>query len=436
MRNFFDLQIIRFSVFCFIIIGSFLSGYPRSPEDIENPNLKDRRQYVADPDGLVDEVSEQNINSILADLRQKTGAEGSVVVVSSLDGIPIEEFSEKIFTKWGIGKSDRDNGFLIVLAVNDRQARIETGYGLEGLIPDITAKEIIDKTMVPQLKEGKVGLGLLGATANINSILTTPEAIEEIKSGQREKWELPPEGDIDGSDLVAFVIWVAVIMFLISLGLYINDSIKIRKKDRLQQAYAWHDRRSLYKFFAIFSLGLGLLPFFLAERKRKRSREAPYSCPRCHQKMVKLNEEEDNNYLSASEDLEERLNTVDYDVWICPDCGEIRRYPFKIKQLLYSECPACHTIALGLKQDRIIRPATNNRAGEGERIYECRHCRHQKHERYTIPRRQNNAAIAAGIAAGSMLGGRNHGGGFGGGSGIGGGFGGGRTGGGGASGRW
>ena len=147
--------------------------------------------------------------------------------------------------------------------------------------------------------------------------------------------------------------------------------------------------------------------------------------------MKRLSEEEDNELLSPSQDFEEKIKTVDYDVWECPKCGTIERFPFKENQSKYTECPKCHTVAMRLVSDVVRVQPTTTREGMGEKIYKCEFCHHRESKPYKIPRKSDGtgAALAAGAVLGSM--GRGGGGGS-----FGGGFGGGMTGGGGASGHW
>ena len=152
-------------------------------------------------------------------------------------------------------------------------------------------------------------------------------------------------------------------------------------------------------------------------------------CPACKGKMHKLNEEEDNNLLSPSQDFEEKINSVDYDVWVCEECGSVERYAFPNKQSKYEECPICHTKALLMVKDHTVVPATTRSTGIGEKIYECKYCHNHTKRRYTIPKKDDGTAAA--LAAGALLGSRG-----GNSGGFGGGFGGGRTGGGGGGGRW
>ena len=402
-----------------------------TPEEIVNPNISDRRVYVADPDNRLNASTKREVNEMLYNLRLKTGAEVGVVVVGSMGDMPIEEFSDKLFSSWGLGKSDRDNGVLILIAVDDKAARLTTGYGVEGIIPDISAKRIIEKDIVPAMREGNLDNAVYNSAASVAAALSDPTVAEELKSSKGEAWERTPESDVDAGDLLALLFLTVGIMFIISWFLYFYDRSRLKKMDRVTQAQVWHSRRPTYIGLAIGSLGFGLIPYLLAERQRKKTRNKPMECPTCKAKMHKLSEEDDNAYLSPSQDLEEHLNTVDYDVWVCPECGTIERYPFKVNQKTYTECPVCHTTALRMVRDHTLTPATYRSAGVGERIYECMYCHHKKNDRYTIPRKENNVAAAA--VAGSILGGMsggNRGGGFGGG------FGGGRTGGGGASGRW
>lgn len=81
-------------------------------------------------------------------------------------------------------------------------------------------------------------------------------------------------------------------------------------------------------------------------------------CPNCHSKMHKLQEDEDNKYLTPAQDLEEQLESIDYDVWLCDTCGEVDVYPFPNKRTIYSECQQCHARTSYLESDRISHNQT------------------------------------------------------------------------------
>lgn len=402
-------------------------------DEVPNVNKADRREYVSDPAAVVPSGVKNRVNMRLDSLRKATSIEFTVVVVPSIGDETIEDFSEEIFTSWGIGKKDKDNGVLLVLVPEDRKVRIETGYGVEGALPDIACKRIIQNAVVPAMREDNIGEALDASTKLISAALTDPSVAEELRSEQPDATgdeinTLPKEV------LFKFAKIVIGIVFIFMLVMFIIDLITIRRRDNYSKALAWRSHLTMYFLGALFSLGLGL-PFALLALFFYRSyRTRRIKCDTCGTKMNRMSEEEDNKYLSLSQDLEEQLKTVDYDVWVCPKCGTIERIPYKERQTKYTECPKCHTVAMHLKCDKIIVPPTTRSEGVGERIYECEFCHHQHRERYKIPRKDDGTGLlAAGAILGSGLG--RGGDGFGGG-GFGGGFGGGSTGGGGASGSW
>lgn len=399
------------------------------PDDIHNPNTENRMVYVADPGNLVSLAAKDRANKTLWQLRQKTGAEVAVAVVPSIGDMPPEEFAEKVFTSWGLGKKDKDNGVLVLIVPGQRVARIQTGYGVEGIITDVGAKHIINSTVTAHMREKDLDGAVTSVASRIAGVLSDPEAAAELKSQSKEAWEQEEVPPVTADDIMTFAGWVALAMLLVAAVMFFIDWRDTRRRDRFGRAVHWRRHRWLYWTLAVLSAGLAIPVALLAEFKYRRARNKPMVCGVCGHKMRKLGEKEDNAMLSPSQDLEERLGTVDYDVWVCPECGAVERYPFREKQLKYSECPRCHTVAMCLVQDHTLQPATVRHTGTGEKVYECQYCRNQKRHRYVIPKKEDLAAAA--LAAGAIAGSRR-----GGGGGFGGGFGGGSTGGGGATGRW
>lgn len=417
--------------FLSLIILLLAAGTPSEyrPDDIQNPNIRDRRVYVSDPADLVGNKAESEANAVLWKLRQNTGAEVALVVVPNTGGYTREEFATRLFDKWKLGKSDKDNGVLILIVPDQREAWIATGYGVEGVLPDISAAKVINRSVVPYMKEGDLDAAVVAVTKDVANILSDPQAAEELKSSKQDVWNEMPESDITTEEMITFVIVVICLVACVAYFWYFSNKRKFKKLDRYTQARAWAEDQTYFLLLAILSLGLGLIPYILVRKKYHKLRNAPMQCPACRANMNKLNEEEDNNLLSPSQDLEEKINSVDYDVWVCPDCGTVEKYAFPNKHSIYEECPHCHTKAMYLVRDHTVMAPTVRSSGIGERIYDCKYCHNQTRKRYTIPKREDGRAAA--LAAGAILGsGRSTGGGFGGG------FGGGRTGGGGGGGRW
>ncbi|MDE6297745.1 MAG: TPM domain-containing protein [Muribaculaceae bacterium] len=408
-----------------------------SPQDMPNVQVADRSQYISDPGNLLSAETKEMVNHRLADLRQQTTAEIVVALPPDIGDTPIEEWSEQLFTLWGIGKSDKDNGLLIVIAPEQRKARIQTGYGMEGVLPDISCKNIIGKAIVPAMREGDIDAAVNNSTTLIAEAVTDPAVAEELRSDEADNYE-GAMNTISSETIWGFIRIVSWCVFLFALFCFCRDLYTGRKLDNYRKAMLWREHLPTFFWCSLLSMGAGLIFFILAFWFYRSIRTKKRKCPTCGHKMRRLNEEEDNVLLTPSQDFEERLKTVDYDVWECPECGTVERLPFKAKQLRYTPCPSCGTIAMGLSGSRVLVPPTTRSAGQGVKTYECKFCHHREEKPYIIPKKDDGAAaaLAAGAILGSMGSGRRGGGGGFGGGGFGGGFGGGSTGGGGASGGW
>ena len=135
--------------------------------------------YVSDYAGVIDEASKTQMERILASLKEKTGAEVAVVTVDTMAPYAtIEEFTIELATKWGVGKRGEDNGVLIALAIQERKTRIEVGYGLEGIIPDGLAGQILDQSMLPSLRAGEYGPGLLKGVEAVAGIIAKEKGVD------------------------------------------------------------------------------------------------------------------------------------------------------------------------------------------------------------------------------------------------------------------
>ena len=116
--------------------------------------------YVNDFANVLSAETKQTIIKDSAALQQKTGAQIVVVTINSLEGQVLETYSLNLLRDWGIGDKIKNNGVLILLSVNDRQSRIEVGYGLEGQLPDGKTGRIQDDYMLPYYKNNQFDEGI------------------------------------------------------------------------------------------------------------------------------------------------------------------------------------------------------------------------------------------------------------------------------------
>jgi len=127
------------------------------------------RGYVNDFASVLTSKDIVALKALCSDLEKETTVEMAIVTVNTTNPKSIGEYAGELFSEWGIGKKDKDNGVLILLAVQDRKVRIEVGYGLEGVILDNFANSIIEEVMVPELKKGQYYTGLKEAAKVIVS---------------------------------------------------------------------------------------------------------------------------------------------------------------------------------------------------------------------------------------------------------------------------
>src|SRR5262245_1274139 len=115
---------------------------------------------VVDQTGTLSSGDIAQLTQTLADLERRKGSQIAVLIVPTTDGEAIEPFSLRVAEAWKIGRKKVDDGALLVIAKNDRRLRIEVGYGLEGVLTDVTAKRIIDEVITPKFKSGDFAGGI------------------------------------------------------------------------------------------------------------------------------------------------------------------------------------------------------------------------------------------------------------------------------------
>lgn len=125
---------------------------------------------VVDPAGVLDARWEGRLSDLSRAARARNGGTGpqlQYLLVSTLDGEPIEDYSMRVAEAWKLGTKGKDDGVLVVVAVKDRKVRIEVGGGLEGGLTDAQSGRIIRSAIVPAFREGRYGEGLHAAGQQI-----------------------------------------------------------------------------------------------------------------------------------------------------------------------------------------------------------------------------------------------------------------------------
>ena len=155
---------------------------------------------VTDLANIIDAATEADLDRQLDQLERQTSSEIAVVTVASLDGAPIEDYAVRLFKAWGIGQAKSDNGVLVLVAPNEREMRIEVGYGLEGILPDGLAGQIIRENFTPRFRENDYNGGIRDGVARVVEVVEkqqalTPEELARFNEGSSDdfpEWAVIP----------------------------------------------------------------------------------------------------------------------------------------------------------------------------------------------------------------------------------------------------
>lgn len=146
-----------------LFVGLFLAGFT-AWADFTVPPLT---SPVVDQAGVLNAGAARSLDSLLREVNAHGRAQVQVLVLKSLEGLPIEEASIRVVDKWQLGTKAKDNGVLFLIAIEDRSLRIEVGQGLEGDLPDIYAKRIIEDQVKPYFKAGDLTGGVFAGVQQI-----------------------------------------------------------------------------------------------------------------------------------------------------------------------------------------------------------------------------------------------------------------------------
>lgn len=127
--------------------------------------------FVSDYANIISVADEQYISSQLSELQSSTTVQVAVVTIKNLGNDTIEGYANSLMKDWGIGQKDNNNGLLILVSLENREVRIEVGYGLEGTITDLQAGNIVNKVMIPSFREGDYSGGIRDAVDVVVGII-------------------------------------------------------------------------------------------------------------------------------------------------------------------------------------------------------------------------------------------------------------------------
>ena len=336
--------------------------------------------WVADPSHHLKPVTVDSLNSLISTLSRETGTEIAVVAVDSTSGFEPFDVALALHRMWRVGQQGRDNGIVVLWVPTQRAVHISVGYGLEGVLPDSRAGRVRDQTIFPAFKRGDFDAGML---AGVEQIATIAREEKDARGSTMSTTNPPPNAqravEAEG-----------------------GRSVSARKKGLIVGG----------------SIGGGLALLGGAAGAARYRRRRPRKCPRGHGRMVRLDETTDDAHLDAGQQLEERLESVDYDVWVCPVCQYSLTIPHKAWFSRYSTCKSCKRRTLETNTLTLIA-ATTSHEGSQQVTERCRNCSWTRTYTRVIPRISQSSGGSGGSSGGGG-GGSSFGGGSAGGGGAGG----------------
>jgi uncharacterized protein len=347
----------RVAILMLAAIPVLLGAAAEPLASIPNPRVQNGT-WVTDMPGALRADTVARLNDTIGAFERATGIEVAVVVIRSLDGASIEESAAKLFAMWGIGKKDRDNGLLLLWSTGDRRVRVEVGYGLEGPLPDGKVGAILDAYVIPRFKSSEFDEGIV---AGVDALLAAARNEEvELPLAATESYE----GDSDSS---------------LPVLLPVLGSIPV---------------------------GVASLIGFRRWRRYRRRH-----CSQCKTRMLLLSDSEDDGRLKEGQVAEERIGSVDYDVWTCPSCSHhfTLRYPKWLTK--YGKCPQCSNRTKS-STEHVITAATTSSSGSARVVEMCAFCSFTNEYTKTLPRIvESSSSSSSGGSSSSSFGGGSSGGG-------------------------
>jgi uncharacterized protein len=398
-------------------------------------------QRVHDFANVLSPADQQSLEQLSQNVERKTTAQLAIVTVKSLDGLTVEEYAHTLFNKWGIGNRQNNNGVLFLIAPNERRMRVETGLGIEPLLPDSLCGELADRHVVPHFKRQDYAGGIKeGASALASVILSDPAAARgdpnsaPVLARTARARAIFANYAVASAAIVLFIIGTIVVWKRLYSTVGFTAVSAITGTIVAIAAYLiWRTPRP-EQFFGWFGGATAATIAGWGFNFMKYRRFGPHGCSKCGTQLELLSEQEEDPKLSAVQQLEEKIGSVDYDVWICPAClnNDTERYIKSFSS--FRECPKCKARTYKEDPQRIIVPATTISSGVAEIEGRCVSCNYKSIRRIKLPMIVLSTPSNSGSSSGGSFGGSFGGGGGGGGGG--GSFGGGSSGGGGASRGW
>ncbi len=194
-----------------------LAAQSYTVETVPNVQVQDARRFTSNPDGILSEGTVAEIDRMCLDLRQKQLAEVVVLVLNSVEPDNLDMFAHNVLNRWGVGWKGANNGLVISVVRRQRDIQFETGYGLEGTLPDALCKRIQTVYMVPPLKAGDYDKGVLDGVRVVYNVLT--DNTEELAALTAAHGERPGATGTSPISFLSMIFFGGLILIFLIIAL-------------------------------------------------------------------------------------------------------------------------------------------------------------------------------------------------------------------------
>ncbi|MFH1856283.1 MAG: TPM domain-containing protein [Candidatus Omnitrophota bacterium] len=206
---------MKFKIFVLAALIFLFTGTLSAQE-----NFPQYTGYVNDFSGVLSAPDKIKLENLLFRLEQKTTAQVAVVSIDTVNPLDIESYAVQLFEQWGIGQKGKDNGVLLLVAVKDKNLRIEVGYGLEGAIPDALANRIIADIIVPSFKQGNYSKGITDGVFAVTKLVADEYNVPSSELGEDLSAVVVPQQTAASSGLrILFTLFLFILVFSMRSGL-------------------------------------------------------------------------------------------------------------------------------------------------------------------------------------------------------------------------
>lgn len=406
------------------VAGQVQEDYEGHPgwivEDVPNPKTHDADNWISDPDNILSGSAEDEINGILQQLEDSLSIEVAVVALNSIGEQEPHEFALSLFNRWGVGKAEDDNGLLILLTLDIRDITFKTGYGLEGVLPDILCKRIQMENMVPYLQDNDWDTGM---TEGVKAVVATLYG-SDYQAAPPDAWIRKFSRTAPPLVLIVFGIMIVLINWLVWRS-FVHQLTP--ESDSTQAAITVLATKKPLGIKTLLGV-IWLVPVWPALLgialwywgwQRKRLKLKSRTCPHCGRtclKPVPVEEtEKHQDLLSDSELMESNLKTAYIRIFRCTACGRTVKVRIPLERAGYECCPDCRNMTLHKEEEfRTVKNATTSSEGLMEASHRCLHCGARYIVGYRIPKispSSRRSGGSGGSGGGSFGGGSSGGGG-------------------------